>query len=178
MKDSASYYGRNKKDCKGRAGRGRDSFLWFKTNKKRRHLAGVKTLKKVVCEGFVLADTESERWSPDTHFRRKLVSISVTPVGLCTSGRKQHQCGTDSWTLLSCCQMQSQKLLQRYIYFFFFILGSLQCCMMEKCKLRSQEQQTAFEFFWFFIRPGIFLGITECCSAWVVLESGSDWDQK
>lgn len=84
----------------------------------------------------------------------------------------------DSSTLLCCSQMQSQKLLQRYIYFFFFISGSQQCYMMKRCKLRSQEQQMAFEFFCFFIRPGVFLGITKYCSAWVMLESGSDWDQK
>lgn len=48
----------------------------------------MKTLKKMVCEGFMLADTESERWSPDTHFGRKLVRITVTPVGVRTSKRK------------------------------------------------------------------------------------------
>lgn len=31
VKDSSSYHGKNKKDCQGRAGRGRDSFVWFKT---------------------------------------------------------------------------------------------------------------------------------------------------
>lgn len=42
----------------------------------------------MVCEGLTLADIESEWWSPDTHFRRKLVRISVTPEGVCTRGRK------------------------------------------------------------------------------------------
>lgn len=90
MKDSASHHGRSKKDCKGRAGRGRDSLLWFNASKKERHLAGVKTWKKSglwrIHTGIVkVAHTECKWWSPNTHFRRKLVRISV---GACTSGRK------------------------------------------------------------------------------------------
>lgn len=43
MKESTSHRGRNKQECKGRTGRGSDSFAGYKTNRERRHLAGVKT---------------------------------------------------------------------------------------------------------------------------------------
>lgn len=64
--------------------------------KKKKTLGRSQNLEKMVCEGLTLADIESEWWGPDTHFRRKLVRISVTPEGVCTRGRKWHRCGIDA----------------------------------------------------------------------------------
>lgn len=90
----------------------------LKQTKKRRHLTGMKTLTKMVCEGFMLADTESEWWSPETHFRRKLVGISVTPVGVCTSGRKLNI--TVGMTLELCSVVPRCRLRNYYRAIFIF----------------------------------------------------------
>lgn len=44
--ESTSHHGRNRLECKGGTGRGSNSFVGYKTNRKRRHLAGVKTETK------------------------------------------------------------------------------------------------------------------------------------
>lgn len=128
----------------GKNRQGKRQLCWIENKQKKKALGRSEDWNKMVCEGFVLTDTESEWWSPNTHFRRKLVRISVTSE----REETQHQCRIDTWTLLCCSPGQTQKLW-RYIYFFFFICGSPQCCMMKRCKLRSQKQQMDFEFFWF-----------------------------
>lgn len=169
MKDSASHHGRNKKDCKGRAGRGRDSLLWFKTSEKGRHLAGVKTWEEMVCRGFTVAHSESKWWSPNTHFRRKLVRISVTSVGACTSRRKLHisvGLTPEVSSVVPKCRVRNSY---RCIFIFSFPIGvtAVLC-----------DKELDFGLFCSSVRPGSFLGTAKSSCAWVMLESGSSWDQK
>lgn len=177
MKVCASDHGRNKRNCKGKAGRGRDGFLWFKTNKKS-HFAGVKTLKKKwfvkeSCKLVLIVSGGVQR------VRKKLVRISVTPVGLGTSRRKLSISMGSTPELCSVVPKCRVKNYHIGIFIFSFSYwGHRSVAWWRGTSWGPRSSKWILDSSGFFISLGVFLGITKYCSVWHMLESGWDWDQK
>lgn len=71
----------------------------------------------------------------------------------------------------------SEIIIKVYLFFLFHLRATT---MLHDEEVQAQVTRAA-NGFWVllvFNRPGVFLGVTKYCSARVVLESGSHWEQK
>lgn len=173
MKDSTSHHGRNRQQCKGGTGRGSDSFVGYKTNRKRRHLAGVKTETKWfarICAHWYWKWVVEPRHSFQKEAGQDLSNLR----------EGGNSASVQDWHLNSALlfpSAESEIIMEVYLFLVFYLWVAT--------VLQDEEAQAqvtgATNGFWILLvcnRPGVFLAVTKYCSPRVRLESGSDCDQK